>query len=651
MAVVAGASVFIYYAKQAPTLDLSDLESTNSTKLLDSNGNVIATLGLEHRNLVQTNKIPVLLVNAVTSIEDHRFFNTRGVDPVRIAGSFVHNLKGQSLNGGSTLDMQLIKLGMFSTSKSDQNLKVKIQEAWLALELDQKWTKEQIFTAYVNKVNMGNGYYGMGTASEAYFGKPLTQLSIAQTALLAGMPQAPTTYNPYTNPTATKYRRDLVIGAMYKYGKITAAQEKKALATPIKSGLQPLKQSVSIPAYADSFLKQAVAQANKLAKKDISNAGVKVYTTLDNTQQQNLYNIINTSQYVPFTDSQLQVASTLVNVHTGAVVAEVGNRNQPTNVTFGLNRATQTDRDWGSTMKPLVDYGPAFENGIYTSTSDLVSDAPYTYPNGTAIKDVDSQYLGNITVKSALDLSRNIPALKTLESVGLDNSTHFLKNVGINLSPLQWSNAISSYSPNQDKSGYGVNSERMASAYAAFSNGGVYTEPYYVTKIIFPDGREIDYKPKRTQAMQATTAFAITDMLEGVPNLTSAEVGSNAKISGLPLAGKTGTSNYTDSEYNQIIAKIGKQSGMVSPDENFVGYTSQYAMSVWTGYANRLTPIYGSNVYIATDVFKSMFNLIYPAPTSCPTWTVPDGVTVNGENCTIDNTSSASTSSSSNLTN
>ncbi|MQW22089.1 penicillin-binding protein [Lactococcus sp. dk322] len=640
LAVIAGGSIFVYYAKDAPKLDLTKLSSAPSSQFLDASGNVIATMGTENRTLVETDNIPVQLVNAVTSIEDHRFFSTRGIDPVRIAGSFMHNLKGGSLNGGSTLDMQLIKLGMFSTDASDRNLRVKIQEAWLALQLDQKWTKEQIFTAYVNKVNMANGYYGMGTAAKAYYGKDLTALSIAQIALLAGMPQAPTTYNPYTNPTAAKYRRDLVIEAMYKYGKITDAERKTALATPIKDGLQPLKQSVTIPRYADNFLKEAKAQADELAGVDTANAGVKVYTTLDTAAQQNLYNIVNTDTYVNYPDKDLQVASTVVNVQTGAVVAQIGGRNTPSNVTFGTNEAVQTNRDWGSAMKPLVDYGPAFEDGIYTSTADTVSDEPTTYPDGTALKNWNNSYLGTMTVKSALQYSRNIPAVKTLIKVGLTNSNDFLNKVGIDLSPLVWSNAISSNLSHSTKSSAkGVNSVRMASAYAAFANEGVYTKPYYVTKIVFSDGREIDYKPEKSQAMKASTAYVITDMLKGVVQLPiSTSAGGNANVPGLTaLAGKTGTSNYDDTERAEIDKKYGSISGMVSPDENFVGYTPQYSMSVWTGYKNRMTPIYGDTILCATSVFRSMMSMFYPDPSTVTDWTAPSTVTDDGSYVTVNN--------------
>ena len=628
LVLAAGGAVFVYYSKDAPALNLDKLESTPSPKVYDSKEQLVATLGAEQRNLVKTDNIPVMLVNAVTSIEDHRFFNTRGIDPIRIAGAFVNNLKGGSLNGGSTLDMQLIKLSFFSTDESDQTLSVKVQEAWMALKLDQKWTKEQIFTAYVNKVNMANGYYGMGTAAQAYYGKDLTELSIAQLALLAGMPQAPNTYNPYTNATSAKWRRDMVIRSMRRYNKIMAEEEKTALATPIDDGLQPLQQSVTIPSYADNFLKQAIAQAKTLAGNDILNEGVKIYTTLDTTAQQNLYNIVNSGNYITYPDDTLQVASTVTDVKTGAVIAQIGGRNQPTDVTFGFNQAVQTDRDWGSTMKPIVDYGPAFENNIYTSTNDYVSDSPTTYPNGTPLKNWDNTYFGSMTVKSALALSRNIPAVKTLINVGLDNSSKFVDGLGINLNPLQYSNAISS---NTNTKNGGASSEKMAAAYAAFSNGGIYTKPYYVSKVVFPDGRTVEYKPVRSRAMQASTAYIMTNILQSVLTLPLSEsVGSYAAVPGLPAAGKTGTSNYTDSEMDQITEKYGSLPGMVSPDENFVGYTPQYSMAVWTGYSNRMTPIYGTSTQIATKVFSSMMTQLNPDPSAVATWTAPEGVAQQG---------------------
>lgn len=659
---VAAGALFIYYAKDAPKLDMSKLQSPPSTVVYDKDEKVIATLGAEQRDLVQTDNIPVMLVNAVTSIEDRRFFNTRGVDPIRIAGSLVNNLRGGHMQGGSTLDMQLIKLSFFSTDSADQNMKVKIQEAWLALQLDQKWSKEQIFTAYVNKVNMANGYYGMGTASQAYYNKPLTDLSIAQLALLAGMPQAPNTYNPYKNPEAAKYRRDLVINAMYRNGKITEKQRDEAINTPIDDGLQDLKSGVNIPEYASDFLTEAIKQADQETGTDSKNAGLKIYTTLDSKAQQDLFNIVNTNDSVPFTDDELQVASTLIDTQTGGVAAQIGGRKQEF-VPFGSNPATESTRDWGSTMKPLVDYAPAFENGIYTSTAQTISDSgPYFYPDAQNIQlnNWDNQYLGNISVRQALALSRNIPAIKTLAAVGLDNATAFANKLGFKY-PVEtgtdsegkaiyepgnmvFSNGISSNSISTNPQ-YGASSERMAAAYAAFSNDGIYTKPYYVSKIVMPDGSTKSYEPERTRAMKSSTAYLITDILKDVikgndGTIPALSTGLYAQTPGLPEAGKTGTSNYDDAEYPKALETAGitqaqLQGGSMAPDENFVGYTPQYSMAVWTGYKNRLQPVYGENMYIAAKVFKAMMTDLYPDPTSVADWQMPSDVVKQGSDLSV----------------
>ncbi|WP_276414300.1 transglycosylase domain-containing protein [Lactococcus petauri] len=660
---VAAGALFIYYAKDAPKLDMSKLESPPSTVVYDKDEKVIATLGAEQRDLVQTDNIPVMLVNAVTSIEDRRFFNTRGVDPIRIAGSLVNNLRGGHMQGGSTLDMQLIKLSFFSTDSADQNMKVKIQEAWLALQLDQKWSKEQIFTAYVNKVNMANGYYGMGTASQAYYNKPLTDLSIAQLALLAGIPQAPNTYNPYKNPEAAKYRRDLVINAMYRNGKITEKQRDEAINTPIDDGLQDLKSGVSIPEYANDFITEAIKQANQETGTDAPNAGLKIYTTLDSKAQQDLFNIVNTNDSVPFTDDELQVASTLIDTQTGGVAAQIGGRKQEIAV-FGSNPATESTRDWGSTMKPLIDYAPAFENGIYTSTAQTISDSgPYFYPDAQNIQlnNWDNQYLGNISVRQALALSRNIPAIKTLDAVGLDNATAFANKLGFKYpvetgkyddkgnpifepGTMTFANGISSNSRSSD-SQYGASSERMAAAYAAFSNDGIYTKPYYVSKIVMPDGSTKTYEPERTRAMKSSTAYLITDILKDVikgndGTIPALSTGLYAQTPGLPEAGKTGTSNYDDAEYPKALETAGitqaqLQGGSMAPDENFVGYTPQYSMAVWTGYKNRLQPVYGENMYIAAKVFKAMMTDLYPDPTSVADWQMPSDVVKQGSDLSV----------------
>ncbi|MBM7636799.1 penicillin-binding protein PBP1A [Streptococcus saliviloxodontae] len=630
--VISGGLLFAYYVSSTPQLSKSKLESTNSSLIYDNSGNLIADLGSEKRESVSADSIPVNLVNAVTSIEDKRFFKHRGVDVYRIMGAAWNNIISSSTQGGSTLDQQLIKLAYYSTNESDQTFKRKAQEVWLALQMEQQYTKEEILTFYINKVYMGNGYYGMQTAAKAYYGKELKDLSVAQVALLAGIPQAPTQYDPYNNPDAAKARRDIVLGEMLEDKKITNDEYKTALATPISDGLQTLEETSSYEPYLDNYIKQVIEQVKTKTGQDVFTAGLKVYTNVDQSAQQQLWDIYNSGLYVSYPDEDFQVASTVVDVTNGKVIAQLGSRNQDSNVSLGTNQAVQTDRDFGSTMKPITDYAPAIENGIYTSTGDTVKDTPYNYPGtSTPVYDWDRQYYGSISLTYALQQSRNIPAVRALEAVGLDTSLGFLNKLGINYPEMYYSNAISS---STSKSGqeYGASSEKMAAAYAAFANGGTYNEPMYINKIEFSDGTSKEYNATSVKAMSETTAYMMTDMLKTV--LTSG-TGTYAAVSGAPYnAGKTGTSNYSDSELEQIEESTGIYSssvGTMAPDESFVGYTTQYAMAVWTGYSNRMTPIYGDNLNIAAEVYSQMssyLNTMYGSGST--NWEMPDGAYRSG---------------------
>lgn len=305
------------------------------------------------------------------------------------------------------MTQQLIKLTYFSTSSADQTLSRKIQEAWLAVQLERKATKQEIITYYVNKVYMSNGNYGMQTAAKSYYGKDLKDLSLAQTALLAGMPQAPNQYDPYTKPEAAKNRRNLVLSEMYKLKYISAEQYEKAVNTPVTDGLQSLKNSASYPAYMDNYLKQVIEQVQEETGYNLLTTGMEVYTNVNRAAQERLWNIYNSNEYVAYPDDELQVASTIMDATTGKVIAQLGARNQASNVSFGTNQAVETNRDWGSTMKPITDYAPAIENGIYTSTAAYISDAPYNYPGTTTpVYNWDMRYFGNITIQYALQESR-----------------------------------------------------------------------------------------------------------------------------------------------------------------------------------------------------------------------------------------------------
>ncbi|CAM2824295.1 penicillin-binding protein 1A [Streptococcus agalactiae LMG 14747] len=627
LGIIIGALLFTFYASTAPKLSEAKLKSTTSSLIYDSDNTLIADLGAEKRENVTPDNIPIDLVNAITSIEDHRFFEHRGIDVYRILGAAWNNLTSSSTQGGSTLDQQLIKLAYFSTNKSDQNLKRKAQEGWLAYQMEKEYTKEEILTFYINKVFMGNGNYGMLTAAKSYFGKDLKDLSVAQVALLAGIPQAPSQYDPYTNPEVAKQRRDLVLSEMYELKKIDKEQYDQAVATPISDGLQELKKESSYEPYLDNYLKEVIAQVKEKTGKDVYTAGLRVYTNVNSDFQKFLWDVYNTDIYVYYPDDKFQVASTVIDVTNGNVVAQLGGRKQE-NIAMGTNQAVLTDRDWGSTMKPITDYAPAIENGIYQTTAASIQDSYYTWPGtNDQVYNWDRKYNGNMTIQRAIQESRNVPAIKALDAVGLDNSLDFLNGLGINYPEMHYSNAISSNTTSNSQK-YGASSEKMAAAYAAFANGGTYYEPMYINRIEFNDGTKEDYSASGKKAMKETTAYMMTDMMKSV---LSYGTGANAAISGLYQAGKTGTSSYSDDELAKIEAETGIYNsavGTMAPDETFVGYTSQYAMAVWTGYKNRSTPLYGSMLDTATNVYKTMMSYITGGYSE--NWLMPDGLYRSG---------------------
>lgn len=596
-----GVGLFWYYAKDAPEIDETNLESAVSSTLLAANGESYAELGTERRETITPQEVPQLLKDAIISVEDKRFYKHIGVDPIRIIGSAVSNLTSDTTQGGSTLTQQLIKLSYFSTKSSDQTLKRKAQEAWMAIQLEKQKSKQEILTYYINKVYMSNGISGMETAAQAYYGKSLSELNLAQTALIAGMPQAPETYDPYKNPDLAKERRDIVLYTMKENEKISEEEYQAAVDTPITDGLIKFTNSVQNWVKYDGYVKEVIQQVKDLTGKNVYTDGLEVYTNLDIDAQNRLYDIVNTADYVAYPDSEMQVAATLMDTKTGKVTAQIGGRNIDASVVLGNNLAVNTSRDFGSTMKPITDYGPAFEY-LKDSTGARIVDEPYTYP-GTNIQvnNWDMKYMGNISLRTALSQSRNVPAVKLLDEVGVDKSQAFLKALGIEYENMEISNAISS-NTTQDGTKYGASSEKMAAAYSAFANDGTYYKPMYVSKIVYQDGSYDEFNPDGTKAMEAGTAYMVTDVLKDV---ITQGTGTNAQIPGLIQAGKTGTSNYSDAD----MATLGNLDN-ISPDVTFAGYTPDYSMAVWTGYNDHMTPVTATSNMVASDVYRELMQYV-----------------------------------------
>ena len=615
-----GAGLFAYYASSAPKVTNSALVGTSQTKFLDKDGDVFYSTGSK-RETAKQNEIPKKMRMAVVSIEDRRFYKHHGVDPRRILGAAFANVTGSSLGlqGGSTLTQQLIKLTVFSTNSSDQTFKRKAQEAWLATKLEKQYSKNQILTLYMNKVYMGNGVYGMKTAAEYYFNKDISELTVPQMALLAGLPQSPSGYDPYSNPKGATSRRNDVLKAMANNDVISQSDATKYSQTSIKTGLTSDHDTVdseSEDAKVDDAYITSVRNKLTSLGYDLNKDGLVVQTNLDSDVQQRAYDVANTDDYVAWKDDLMQVGLTVTNPNNGQVMAQIGGRKQ--NGLQGSNRATNTNRSSGSTAKPLVDYGPAVEN-LSWSTNHSVDDSAYTYPGtNTQVYDADRSYLGKITMRKALAQSRNIPAIKTLQEVGYDNSSAFLKKLGIpiNSDKLVASSAI----------GIDVSSEQEAAAFSAFGNGGEYYKPQYISKITDQSGAVKEFKNSSSTAMKSSTAFMLTNMMKSVITDSYAKI---INTSDYAQAGKTGVTAYDDS--------------LNMPDKSasdtwFTGFTKTAAISVWTGYdepneeGHSLAS--GEQQFTPLRVYKALMDYIMSgAGADGSDWDMPNTVkssTING---------------------
>lgn len=606
---VSGVGLFAYYAKDAPSISQDQLQSGGSSSFYTSDGKFLLSLGSEKRTYVKNSDIPQTLKDAVVSVEDKRFYQENlGIDPIRIVGSIVSNAKSSGIAaGGSSITQQLVKLTVFSTAASQRTLKRKAQEAWLAIRVEHDYTKNQILEYYINKVYMNYGVYGMGTAADYYYGKSLKDLDLAQTALIAGMPNAPVAYDPYTYPKAAKYRRDIVLNAMYANGKISKAQLKAAKAESITQGLKTQQNSSesSIRKIDDPYIKEAISEV-KSKGYDPYNDNLKITLNIDQDAQNKLYELANGSS-IPFSSSKMQVGATIINPRNGHVVAIIGGRNLPS-VQLGLDRAVQTGRSTGSSIKPVLDYAPAIEY-LNWSTAHYLEDTKYVYP-GTSIQlyDWDNKYMGKMTMRYALEQSRNVPAVKTLAKVGMKKASLFAKKMNISVGSNQGlSVAI----------GANASSLQMAGAYAAFANEGVYYKPQFVSQIETADGVVHSYSATGTRVMKKSTAYMITDMLKGV--LTEGS-GTNART-GLYEAGKTGTVKYSDDE----LVKYPSYAN-TPKDAWFVGYTKKYSIGIWTGYDNLSDgTISGQGQYASQYLYKYMMKYLMSDKENS-NWTKPSNV-------------------------
>ncbi|WP_456278584.1 PBP1A family penicillin-binding protein [Bacillus sp. AK128] len=589
---IAGGITFFALVKDAPPIDEALLKDPVSSKLLDKDGNKFAEIGIEKRTHVQYQNIPKLMENAILAVEDIRFYEHNGVDLRRLVGAVIANFQeGFGAEGASTITQQVIKLSFLTPEKTIER---KVQEQWLAVRLEQKYSKEQIFEMYANKIYLSSipsygQVYGVASAAEAYYGKTLDELEIHEAAMIAGMPQSPNNYNPFDHPEAAEKRRNIVLTLMAKHGFITEAEAEEAKAIPVNS---TLVQGQKDPQPYDAFIDQVLKEVSALGEIDVSSVGLEIHTTLDPAAQTYVEQALNTNEVIEYPNEEFQAGIALINTQTGEIQAIGGGRNSE--VARGFNYATAINRQPGSTIKPVMDYGPAIEH-LQWSTYHQIVDEPYKYSDGSSIKNYDSNYKGQMSIRQALADSRNIPALKTFQEVGAERAGEFASSLGIRVGDVFESHSIGGFN--------GVSPLELAGAFSAFGNKGIYNKPHAVTKVVYMDGTEADLKPKSVTAMKESTAFMVTDMMRSV---VTSGTGTAANISGLPVVGKTGTTNFPA----DVKEKYNIKSGGVN-DIWFAGYTPLYTAAVWTGYD---TPekgyISGNETQIAKKLFKEVIQKV-----------------------------------------
>ncbi|GIN97445.1 hypothetical protein J6TS1_33150 [Siminovitchia terrae] len=546
------------YVKEAPKLNPEQLNSPLSSTIYDMNNKKIMDVaGEEYRKKASLDQVPKSVQNAFVSVEDVRFWEHHGIDFKRIAGAALANIKeGFGVEGGSTITQQLVKRSFLSSEKT---LKRKVQEAYLALKLEKEYTKEEILEMYLNKVYFGEGAYGVATAADVYFGKSVKDLNISEAALLAGLPQRPSGYNPYEHPKLAEDRRNLVLSLMKEHEFITEKEKKEAQSIPVKDMLKKQKKKNTYNSFTDRVIEELKEKGIK--EDQLYTEGLKIYTTFDPKAQKITDKVLKTDDYIAYPDDQFRAGVVLLDTKTGEVRAIGGSRESNTEVQRGFNYATQMKRQPGSTAKPIMAYGPVIEN-LKWSTYEQIKDEEIEL-NGKVFKNWDNQFHGNVSMRTALQWSYNIPAIKAMQEAGAEEAKEFAGKLGIHLDEVFPSYAIGGFE-------YGVSPLELAGAYSAFGNEGVFNEPHTVRKIVYMDGKEKNLQPKSVQAMSDYTAYMITDMLKTV---VTEGTGDMANIPGLPLAGKTGTNELPDDIYGYGVT-----------DAWFAGYTTQYTAAVWTGY-------------------------------------------------------------------
>lgn len=596
---------FAYIALTAGKFDPDKLYSKEASTLIDVNGNTYAKLGSEMRQKISYDDMSEELINAIVATEDSRFFEHNGFDLPRFVKASFGQLLGQDAGGASTLTMQVSKNQYTSNVATGwEGIKRKFTDIYISMfQIEMNYSKEEILEFYANSYYLGSGAYGVEQAAQTYFNKSADELNLAEAAMIAGLFQSPVSYDPNINPDRTEARRQTVLSLMKRHGYITDEEYEIAKDMTVDKIVIKGNSSTTDNAQYRGFINAVAEEVEDKTGYNPYQYSMKIYTTMNKEKQDALNDIMDGTSY-DWENDVVQAGVVAIDNKTGGIAAISNGRNQDgeTWQDFATGSGGNV-RQIGSTAKPLFDYGPAIEYNNWNTDHPII-DTEHTYSDGTPVNNWDGTYKGIITMRQALVESRNVPAVKTFQSVDNEKIKDFVTSLGLHPGmdsngKLYEADAIGGYNGEYPLS--------VAGAYSAFANGGYYIEPHTVTKIEFDEtGKVEEYEPEKTKVMSATTAYMITDML--VDTAENA-LGRYSNINGATYAAKTGTSNY-DEETQKT---LGLPDNAVN-DLWVAGYNPDYSIAVWYGYAsnsskyyNRFGSAQNSRLFnaVAKNFFKS----------------------------------------------
>ena len=563
----------IYLTVVAKTANVKALQSQleHPTMVYDRKGKSAGSLYSQKGTYVKLNKISSNVTAAVLSTEDRNFYHEHGFSVKGLGRAALLLVKNKLLGrdyisgGGSTLTQQLVKNAFLS---QEQTFSRKAKEIFISIEVENQYSKKQILTMYLNNAYFGHGIWGVQDAAKRYFNTDAKNLTVPEAATLAGMLTSPGTYDPVNHPKATKERRNLVLDLMVENGKLTKAQAAayKKTALVVTNGYKS-PTTYKYPSYFDAVIAEAISDYG-LTEKEVMNNGYKIYTSLDQSQQKAMQMVLSNSNNFPANlsdGSMVQAASVAMNPKTGGVTAIFGGRG--THVFRGYNRATQMRRQPGSTIKPIVVYAAALENGYHYDST--LTDKKITYGSGKKTytpKNYNNQYSGSIKMYKALYESLNAPAVWLLNKIGVSTGYKMAQEFGLPVKKSDKNLALALGGMTN-----GVSPLQMARAYSVFASGGKLPTAHFITKIVDSSGHEVKRKKSLTtkRVLKKSVATEMTSMMIDVFKLGT---GKTAKPSGYTLAGKTGSTNSGIKENDS------------DRDKWVVGYTPDVVVATWEGY-------------------------------------------------------------------